>query len=88
MYVHLRLQLGARFSQVARVRELLPKAWVYLTRVSPTVTERRVHELLDAQSAWYLQVVERESALDDLELLKLVRQHLHFWANMSQMRIS
>lgn len=46
-----------------------------------------VHRLLDPQAAWYLRLVEEHRGLGDIELLQRVRRHLHYFANMSQMRI-
>ena len=46
-----------------------------------------MHRLLDPQAAWYLRLVEEHRGLGDIELLQRVRRHLHYFANMSQMRI-
>ena len=47
--------------------------------------------LLAVQSSWYMSLIEATrthlSCISDLDALKQVRQFLHYFANMSQMRI-
>ena len=40
------------------------------------------------QSAWYLALVEAHVGVDEVEAMMEVRQFLHFFANMAQMRIA
>ena len=98
-FVHLRLTLNFRVvSKTPRlriadhnaksVRALLPKAWEILRQVHPTPEEDRVHRDLDAQAAWYLDFLERRADLTDDALLQEIGQHLHFFANMSQLAVS
>lgn len=81
-YIHLRLVV----TQVD-VKKFLPKGLIYTTRVRPSKDEARAHEVIDAQAAWYLRLIEREKNLSDVDLLGVVRQNLHYFANMAQMRI-
>ena len=43
--------------------------------------------MLNTQSKMYLELVESGRELSDVDCLKNVCQHLHYWANMSQTRI-
>ena len=93
-YAHLRLQFGpsarrgGRLLSARDVRRLLPTAWVLIRQVHPTPEEDRVHRHLDAQTAWYLGLVEEYAELGDAELLQKIRAHLHFFSNMSQLVVS
>lgn len=85
-YLHLRLAFESKVTD-KHVRGLLSKNWCYLTPVKPSTAELKVHESLDQQCAWYMSLLVANEKLSDLELLQLIRQHLHYFANMAQMRI-
>jgi hypothetical protein len=87
-FIHLRLSFSTEVDEkhLRHQQNRLDK-WCYLTPIKPTPAEKKVHRLLDAQSEWYVSLVEANLKLSDLELLQLIRQHLHYFANMSQMRI-
>lgn len=94
-YIHLRLVfLTSVFRTISgRVRktsprELLPEKWILLQRVDVSPAEAKAHQVIDPQSAWYLDLVESLGPRSDFEALLQVRQHLHYFANMAQMRIS
>lgn len=61
----------------------------YLTPVvKESVEDKVVHIALDAQAAWYLRFIQHRVTLTDAELLGAIRQHLHYFANMAQMRVA
>lgn len=82
-YIHLRLVLKNKLS----AKRFLSNKWVYVSLVTTTEKERFVHEVLDRQAAWYLSLIERGEKLSDIDLLRDIRQFLHYFSNMSQMRI-
>lgn len=86
-YLHLRLTFTV-LQTLRAVRARLPAPWVFHTPVKPSSDEAKAHRLLDPQSAWYLSLIEAHRHLPDRELLQTVRQFLHYFANMAQMRIS
>lgn len=83
-YVHLRLV----FVKDVDAKKLLGDRWAWVSRVEETKEEAQAHEILNPQSAWYLDLVDRYKHLADFDLLMKVRQHFHFFANMAQMRVS
>jgi hypothetical protein len=85
-YIHLRLNYANVITET-KLRGQLPSKWCYLTPVDPTDTERRVHRMLDAQCEWFARFVDYDPRLSDIELLQAIRQHLHYFANMAQMRV-
>ena len=83
-YIHLRLVLNP----VADARKLLPKEWVFVRRVKADKDEERAHNLIDRQAALYREIVEAAPGDNEVDVLRYVGQHLHFFANMSQMRVA
>ncbi len=59
----------------------LPAGWTHLRAA-------QVHELLHAQAELLLKFVEMHKDLEDRVMLRHLRQYLHYFANISQMRIS
>ena len=46
-------------------------------------------DLICEQSAWYVKLIHSyDESLSDIELLKQIGQYLHFFSNMSQLRVS
>ncbi len=81
------IDLSLWFSRAVDAREWLPRPWCF---VAPRGRERAgsARALLDAQSAWYLSLVEHHRRLGDLDLLRQIRQSLHYFANMTQMQVA
>lgn len=88
-YIHGRFELTGKRAQVKEVASWPESArqWVYVSRVDPSEEERRVQAILSAQSAWYMNLVEDAAEMSDVDLLRHVGQHLHFFANMAQMAV-
>ena len=86
-FIHLRLTFKGK-ERVSRLQKIFrDTSWCFFTPVFPTEAEDKVHLMLDAQSAWYVGLMDANRKLGDLELLQLIRQHLHYFANMAQMRV-
>ena len=66
---------------------MLGPRWAWVSRVEESKEEARVHQFLDRQSAWYLDFIEANAEMSDLELLQAIGQQFHYFANMAQMRI-
>lgn len=81
-YVHLRIT----FCEEVDAVEFLSK-WAFVGPVEPSPGDEEKHRIIDAQAEWYFNLVEAHPGLSDLELLQVIGQHLHLFANMSQMRI-
>ncbi len=97
-YIHMRVWLSKNTGGA----EVFPKKWCF-TRPAKEIEEiagidrkslrrgdiRPAWRLINEQSEWLLRVVDScRPQSSDIDVLRQVRQFLHYFANMSQMRIS
>lgn len=92
------LDITIEFYNPIDAREVIPKRYLY---VRPDHNKDSNTEFFKQQSSWYLKLVESQCLngydLDilklkavegpDAEILKIVGQHLHLFANMSQLEV-
>jgi len=100
-FIHLRFKMRKfrRREVVPHVPFMMSKSWV-LTRqvelsrsiagVDPKVLDvDRAWAELGKQSEWFLNFIEcMDKRADGYQLVRHVRQYLHFFANMAQMRVA
>lgn len=96
------IDLTLYFAKKVGVRKLFSSAWKFVGPGGMTeevagidsalFIEKKVQtgiDLINAQCEWYLQLVESFGPeASDMDVLKQVGQYLHFFANMSQLRVS
>ena len=100
-YIHLRIKLrkSHRREIVPSMRLILSAPWkftrqVELSRAIAGVDARvidvdRAWEELGKQSAWLLEFIDAcDKNADGYQLVRHVRQFLHYFANMTQMRVA
>jgi hypothetical protein len=100
-YIHLRLKLRKfqRREIIPSIPRFLSDPWQFTRKVDlsreiagvdPKVLDvDRAWAELGEQSAWLLNFIEAcDAHADGLQLVRIVRQHLHFFANMTQMRVA
>ena len=96
-YVHLRFQ-GRPDWSVEEMQSILGGSWLWVRSVElpneiagirPVLNSDHAWALLGEQSLWMLDLIARHSLeVDDATVLQHVRQFLHFFANMVQMRVA
>lgn len=95
LYIHLRLEFLD--NPVEPVMRALAAKWRFTRRWdkgeiagvdSQVVDVDSRWDLLERQSEWLLNLVEEHRDADLGTLVKHVRQYLHFFANMAQMRVA
>jgi len=100
-YIHLRLKLRTfrQHEVIPAISRFLSDPWKFTRKVDlsreiagvdPKVLDvDRAWAELGKQSEWLLNFIEAcDENADGLQLVRLVRQFLHFWANMTQMRVA
>lgn len=95
LYIHLRLCVPDLNVNLAAV---LPPEWVMTRRTPPSeviagiepavLDAAQAWRLIGQQSVWLLALLESMPSADGFELVKHVRQFLHLFANMAQMRVA
>lgn len=100
-YIHLRLKLRKfkRREVIPSMPRLLSDPWQMTRKVdlsreiagvdSKVLDVDEAWSQLGKQSAWLLSFIEaQDPKADGLQLVRHVRQFLHYWANMAQIRVA